>query len=125
MEITTEILRVRFRSAIPEEVIANAEFNVVEDYALRAMIAEIRLKMLQRKQWEERHSTYVPYHHPRSWWDAFKLRYFPKWLLDYFPVRLTTIRIQQNRITKHYHVCPHIKIPDQATHIQWMVNERV
>lgn len=38
-----------------------------------------------------RHIETIHYEHPWTWWDAFKLRWFPKWALKRWPARYKTV----------------------------------
>jgi len=33
----------------------------------------------------------VYFHYPATWWEAFKLRFFPKWYLDKYPILYTGV----------------------------------
>lgn len=48
---------------------------------------------------------------PVSWWDAFKQAYFPKWLQNWFPVRLEYICVSLDE------VYPSLPIPEPAYRI--------
>ncbi len=58
------------------------------------------------------------YEHPETWWDAFKQRFFPLWLLRFGPVTLTRI------YTKKVYLCPHppikLKDSDLSPHFQFL-----
>ncbi len=41
---------------------------------------------------------------PKTWYDAFKKRWFPKWLRRYSPVTEERLVLR----SEHWHVCPHI-----------------
>ncbi len=54
---------------------------------------------------------------PIDWWQHFKRDWFPDWLSKLCPVRYfqhTTTQI------KRYQICPHINIPDQRQHIEFL-----
>ncbi len=44
---------------------------------------------------------------PNTWWDAFKLAWFPPWALRRWPVKLHTVKLPHVRL----HVCPHLPPP--------------
>lgn len=54
---------------------------------------------------------------PADWWQAFKERWFPNWVLRRWPVRYETIDIDRTIYTRF---CPHVKIPDNRPHISWL-----
>jgi hypothetical protein len=58
---------------------------------------------------------------PASWWDFFKMQWFPRWALRMFPVKYSKIEV--SRIT--YKVCPHTKIlynENHAIHLNWIAS---
>ncbi len=50
---------------------------------------------------------------PQSWWDAFKERWFPSFLLKYFPIN--------HRDIQTYNLCPHIDC-ERKKHIKFIVS---
>jgi hypothetical protein len=58
--------------------------------------------------------------YPRDWWESFKERWFPKWLLGKFPV-IYTRKYYEER--KYKAVCPHLVDEEQKTHLRWMAYE--
>lgn len=60
---------------------------------------------------------------PLDWWEAVKLRFFPKWLLMKFPIKYETIATLVN-VDKF---CPHLNIKttdDEYYHIAWLADEK-
>lgn len=57
---------------------------------------------------------------PVTWWDHFKLRWFPEWLRKWFPVSTREIATR----IEEYHTCPHTSGREPARkHIDWMVGD--
>ena len=56
---------------------------------------------------------------PRDWWQHFKDRWFPGWLLERFPVRHRAIDIE----TKVYRVCGHTPAQSTPDFLRFMVTE--
>ena len=54
---------------------------------------------------------------PATWWDAFKERWFPQWMLRRWPVEYERIYIDQQIF---HAVCPHLNVKDKSTHVKWM-----
>ena len=50
-------------------------------YKLRTLVPAENMK-------RETHTVSVS--HPKTWWDAFKVAYFPQWLVDRYPVDFVT-----------------------------------
>ena len=59
--------------------------------------------------------------YPETWWDAFKERWLPNFLLKRYPVKYIEFDTPRIIIHKTYHVCPHInqKFPS-ASHISFL-----
>lgn len=49
---------------------------------------------------------------PADWWQAFKARFYPLWLLRYFPVK----RVYVTRAR----FCPHMGVIDPKVHQEWL-----
>lgn len=54
---------------------------------------------------------------PRTWWDAFKCRWFPTWLLRRYPADYDSVDIEEPRYKA---VCPHLPIEREQTHLEWL-----
>lgn len=56
-----------------------------------------------------------------GWWDSFKVRYFPDWLLFRFPDRGKHVEL----VVTHTHVCPHLDLvtreEDRRVHLRFLV----
>lgn len=48
----------------------------------------------------ERFLERVVIHHPATWWDAFKLRFFPGWWLRRWPAKQKTIELEALEVAK-------------------------
>jgi hypothetical protein len=56
---------------------------------------------------------------PDGVWQMFKARIMPEWFTIKFPVRHIERKIKT--VVNHYFVCPHIHVPEDRTHIQFML----
>jgi len=61
-------------------------------------------------------------HIPASWWDMFKNRFFPSWLLKKYPMKFKLMSYQyEQTINGIFHnMCPHIHIQDKQTHYEFL-----
>jgi hypothetical protein len=59
--------------------------------------------------------------YPRDWWEAFKERWFPRFLLRRYPVQYVVIDIYQ---PIYGPVCPHLEVPDEQMHLEWISEKR-
>lgn len=55
---------------------------------------------------------------PCSWWDGFKLAWFPRWALRRWPAKERTVE----REVKFVHMCPHLPAfgGDASVHAVWL-----
>lgn len=53
---------------------------------------------------------------PRTWWDAVKLRFAPRWFLRRWPAEFDQIEIDEPRYGP---ICPHIDAP-QSHHVRFL-----
>lgn len=110
--IITEKIRVAAHARTDKEMIRRAVISLSRPGFEHQLIAKIETYMLGladkritiHKQW------------PKTWWDALKLRWFPRWLLEYMPVEYERIDIDE-QIYKA--VCPHIDVPDNRQHLEF------
>lgn len=58
---------------------------------------------------------------PADWWQALKERWFPGWLLRWFPVEYESIYVNRPFFKA---VCPHIHVKGQGAHLQWLLREQ-
>ncbi len=57
--------------------------------------------------------------YPSTWWDAFKDRWYPKFLKKRFPINWEHFRL--------YNICPHINeawVDNKSVHLNWIENEK-
>lgn len=94
----------------PRMIAAECEFNV--DNFLQDPYLKLTLHLYGRKVrtvTEEKKETF-----PATMWDEFKLRWFPGWLLEFFPANYRSITTSV--VHRHYHICPHIDLPKEDIH---------
>ena len=58
---------------------------------------------------------------PRDWWQAFKLRWFPKWALSRWPATYDEIDIERRVYEK---ICPHVAVPEGGRHYEFLAHGR-
>lgn len=80
------------------------------------MVLELKKYFYQREIFSE---TVKIHDFPKTWWDAFKLRWFPKWALKRWQPEYQTINIS----TSHNHICPHLNVDPTKTHLEWLTTE--
>jgi len=71
---------------------------------------------------EEKKSNVVSF--PKDWWQAFKIRFFPKWLLEIYPPLM-----HKDIFNYTFHktsVCPHLNLPPtDSMHVSFLYTEGI
>jgi hypothetical protein len=91
--VTRELEGERFRLVI-ESVISRAGLNegLFQWEYVESVMQEMVLRLVA-----EITATRPAFHvveYPATWWEAFKARWFPRWALKRWPVKLTTVRVE-------------------------------
>ena len=68
--------------------LVNLKIDKQYDYLLHSMKYRIHTMIPAENMKEETHTVSVEY--PDGWWNAFKEKYFPKYILHRFPVKYVT-----------------------------------
>lgn len=73
-------------------------------------VDEMSQRIIYQLRWQTlgRVTTYT---HPKTWWDAFKIRFFPMWLRRKFPEQMTVIEA--------YQLFPDLPFPVNSTHNEY------
>ena len=107
----------------------NSEIAIYVEERMRRLIADVSVKLLG-KRWDDIMSeqtieTVVKV--DADWWQAFKARWFPKWLLKRYPAKTRDVVVKHTvpKIIQVYNVCPHLdkKLPHQESlHYHFMLH---
>lgn len=99
-----------------EMVMSRASVDTVVDHAIRSTV--LYLSSYVHGMHKETISVHRKW--PKTWWDAFKARWFPTWATRRWPIEYERIDIEQ----KIFHaVCPHLQDRPQSTHLEWMASK--
>jgi hypothetical protein len=71
---------------------------------------------------EHEHKVDERVHYPRDWWQAFKERWFPEWVLQRWLVEMAVVRIQRTFQTR---MCPHRDASDLKVHTDFLNDGRL
>lgn len=100
----------------------------VDDMADRIILALTTQGPSRKTRSEKRYTTSSQVlSWPLDWWQAFRDRWFPSWWLRRWPVRMNTatVTIQENvQVTEIVHMCPHIRVPDNQRHFQFLMMDQ-
>lgn len=58
---------------------------------------------------------------PATWWQQFKVEYFPEWLLKYFPIAKKKYTILHEFHTTN--ICPHLETDPTKTHLEFLLSQ--
>lgn len=101
--------------AFPEAYLKSMSLELQTDYMARNIVANLGGAYAKgSRQKNESRTARVP----KTWWDMFKIAYFPVWLLKRYPPTLYSI---YSVVEHHEHrYCPHLITDPDATHINWI-----
>jgi hypothetical protein len=111
-EIVLQKIRFGVSQNFTKEFLDNLKFNKEYDVVTQELRTQLKWWALGKSITKTVVNT-VKY--PTTWKDAVKERFYPNFLKKRFPVNYTYSDVE---IT-HYHICPHINVPSQATHIHF------
>ena len=117
-EVVLTTTKFEVRQFLGDFALESIQVEAIRDVALQGLWLQLRAFLLGRKVSENILKTIEI---PETWWDAFKERYYPAWLLKQFPVKYRKIET----IVQHMHICPHINVPfkvNQELHFKWLTN---
>ena len=111
-EVTLDFIRFGLRSQMPKGVYPlKLEMDRYRDYLHGWVVHEISWMLLGKKIETRKY--------PATWWDAFKNRWYPKFLKNRFPVNWAHFNL--------YNICPHINHDfqiNQSIHFDWLANTK-
>ena len=110
--IVCEKVRVNCRQAMARRMIEDANIDVVCDHIADALI--FQMESFVQALPDQRISIHKRW--PKTWWDAFKDRWFPVWAKHIWPVKFETISVEERTFKA---VCPHLDMPREE-HVSWM-----
>jgi len=124
-----QVMRYGFDGKLPVQAVYDADVRVHLDHLQSALYHQVYMflagtsaeseptKVIERQCEVEKY--------PFDWYEAFKERWFPKWLLAKKPVVYKTVKttIVEKHVTRITKLCPHVKVPKEQDHYKWLVME--
>ena len=112
----------------PSNFDRQCKIDVYADTIGQALRYNLRLHFMQYEYTEEKEDPVITadyFKYPSDWKEAFKERFFPKWLLRKFPIHYTQkpSLVKKVYVTRFIKNCPHMDTPDKEEHIRWMIHE--
>lgn len=117
-EITAERRLFTDEKMLSAREMAMLRVDVSEDPTNRRWVIDFEASVLRTLR-EER--IQASWKYPLDWWEAFKDRWFPQWLRQWFPVKWVVEAIDEPR----YNVCTHLISDPAKSHLQFLANGAV
>lgn len=105
-DVTLERLKVTVQKVLTGHVLMTTELESCRNEVINDLVFRLKAELMAEKL-EDRKQT-VTFEFPKSWWQHFKQEYFPKWLLNRFPVKLTSC--EKTVIFKRYATYPELPV---------------
>ena len=92
-EFTLEFLQMHSQCTLSDAVLASARIDTARQLArnLAGQLISLLVKMPCERLPDQSDSVEMIY--PTSWWQMFKDRFYPKWLLKWFPVKTESVTL--------------------------------
>jgi len=87
-ELVFDIVKMEYGVAFDGYALEKLRYDKNYDYITNQLQYKLTTFIPAEDMKHETHVVSVDY--PKTWWDAFKLAYFPQWLLNRYPVDFTT-----------------------------------
>lgn len=104
--------------AIPDRLLQRmaSQQELVSEYDFHTRCLLISMVSYMESIEDERVSVHERW--PADWFQAFKERWFPRWLLARFPVRYSGVDVDRQIYRA---VCPHLHGGDSSPHAEWLL----
>lgn len=116
-EAQAEVVKLHVKQALSMDIPTNnIEFEKHFSNIMDSMIYQLNVRMLQMDGEVDVHEYPGNFLVPATWWDHFKMRFFPKW-------KRKTMRLcyVSKTTVKKIHVCPHLPIDDNYKHFRFLM----
>ena len=119
VELEANIERIIVQESIDPHMARNMELIAYEDVVTRNMAVRLIRYIAST---DGRVDTIEHISYPETWWDAFKERWYPKWMLRRWPAE----HVERALTLKQVHMCPHLDIPPgNKTHYRFLWKEQI
>lgn len=98
-------------------VFRDMEIDVYTDHISGYLTMQLHTAIFQEKEVK---SDITYYEHPKTWLDAFRIRFFPKLLIKKYPIQ--KIKIERSANFTILRTCPHLDSPNKNhDHVAFMI----
>jgi hypothetical protein len=99
----------------------NVESHI--DYLTGHLVLQLRLLLVSLEKTETTNkSDSFTMEFPLTWWDHFKMRYFPKWKRN---MQTRYYTLNTNQVTKTTKLCPHLMVDPKNEHLSWLTYDTI
>jgi hypothetical protein len=119
-DVTVELIKTNIKRRISREIIKDYQgsYNLdVYDLMADQIVIEFTAFMAGKVT----NQIHVDVEYPTNWWEAFKDRWFPDWMLAKWPVKYTRILIDEPQFA----ICPHLPSEQKLIHYEWLRDQPV
>lgn len=110
-----DVVRSTVRMMVSREAIR--DMNVMYNTSVEKLTArELVLKLDAYITGRVADRICIDVEYPADWWEAFKDRWFPNFMLKRWPVKMTTIKVDETRFV----MCPHLPSEPKINHYRWL-----
>lgn len=114
-----EIVRFTVQSRIGYDIpIENFEMSRWQDEMVGDMVYRLSQAISQTEKTETKEDKEtITRECPATWWDHFKMRFFPKWKRNMVSEEIVVKTVFTTKVVK---ICPHIKVPSDSSHFEFL-----
>ncbi len=102
-------------ASLREQMTMTTDYDIFSDTIIRRIRAYLLGNKVNIEEWDSEVEVY-----PSTMWEELKNDFAPKWIKKRWPVRYS--RDVTHHIQNQYHVCPHLDVPKQETHLRYLIN---
>ena len=113
--VNIDIIKAHIRKQYSIEALADLRatttLNVSREIA-DLMVMELAAFLAGKKV----NTIHVDIEYPADWWQAFKERWFPQWMINRWPIKYKRVYINENQ----YAICPHLTTEQKTVHYEFL-----
>jgi hypothetical protein len=103
------------------DLAVRVDAHAAMDHTIRAMVFDLEAVLIGKKYQMDTVTASACVTVPADWWQALRERWFPKFWLRRWPVRMKTVSDSKTVVQSMTKVCPHIRVPGEERHIRFVM----
>ncbi len=118
-ELHAQILEVCVQEALSKYGMYGLQSRLTLEENVHSMVRDMIYTLRGYVAGKDRVEVYYKYFRwPENWWEAFKERWFPDFLLLRYPVKYHNETVESSH--HHTKMCPHVGLGNERDHIDWL-----